>query len=215
MPGSLTAIDQRHSPYMSAISALLKARACLDTKEKSEDAGAAGQESVALDDANKKDTAIAIDAFLRSLSPAAASAAATAATSTTAQPAAPAPPTISHLTAVLAADGMAQEIGARGGEAGGWYLLSLKALESGGTQHKTGNPILGSKTTYAGGAVGTYSLFRLAGSVEWFALASFTTTSPRCKTPRFPKMFESNLQGHACWQTRRRLRPKSIDPRCF
>lgn len=187
MPGSLTAIDQRHSPYMSAVSALLKARACLDAKEKPQENGdQAGQESSALNDADKKDTAFAIDAFLKSLS-ASASAAPTATTTTT-QPAAPAQPTISHLNAVLAADGMAQEIGARSGEAGAWYLLSLKALESGGTQHKSGN-FLGSKTTYAGGAVGTYSLFHLAGSVVCSGV--FYNYVTPVQDNKIPKMLEA------------------------
>ncbi|HEY1581321.1 MAG TPA: hypothetical protein VGF82_29995 [Terracidiphilus sp.] len=193
MPGALSAIDQRHSPYMSAISALLKARACLDAAAKGNSEGASGQagsdehsQSAAVNDADRKETALAIDLFLKSLSPAAA---APATASSTTQPA-PAQPTISHLNAVLAADGLAQEIGARGGEAGAWYLLSLKALESGGTQHKSGNAILGSKTSYAGGAVGTYSLFHLAGSVVCSGVF-YNYVTPMQDT-KIPKMLESN-----------------------
>ena len=56
-------------------------------------------------------------------------------------------PVISHLNAVLRADGLAQELDAaspdaRSGANGIWYVLSLKALESGGTLLKSGNAII-------------------------------------------------------------------------
>jgi hypothetical protein len=80
------------------------------------------------------------------------------------QPPAGAPPqaqaaVISHLSAVLRADGLAQELDAaspdaRSGANGIWYVLSLKALESGGTLLKSGNGITGTKTSYSGGGRG-------------------------------------------------------------
>ena len=202
MPGSLTALDERHSPFMTKFLALMKARACVESagKEKHADQGSesgeANKESGGQDEAEKQSIAVAIDVFLKSLNQAEV---ASSATSAGASPASP-QPTISHLSAVLRADGLAQELGAtssdsRSGENGAWYLLSLKALESGGTVHKSGNAILGSKTTYAGGSVGTYALFRLTGGVV--CSGAFYNYSTPLQDSKIPKMLASSqtMQG--------------------
>jgi hypothetical protein len=183
MPHSLAAVDNAHSPYMSNIAALLKARDCLTATSAqkpsdhpaSPDAenGAAmvqrdqQSESDKQAEADKQSIGHAIDAFLTSLAETHVSTPTPASSSGTTPPPAP---VISHLSAVLRADGLAQELASASGESqsgenGTWYLLWLKALESGGTVAKTGNAILGNKTNFSGGAVGTYSLFRLSGNV--------------------------------------------------
>jgi hypothetical protein len=79
------------------------------------------------------------------------------------------PSSIAHFTAVLAADELAREMGFTGNGAGGanptWqHVLWLQALESGGSVNKTSN-LFGSKVTFGGGAVDTYSVFRLDGQL--------------------------------------------------
>jgi hypothetical protein len=78
-----------------------------------------------------------------------------------------APP--SHLSAVLAADELAQKIGfSPAGTAdpnSPWqHLLWLKALESGGSVTKQSS-ILGTKVLFGGGAVDTYAVFGLDGAL--------------------------------------------------
>jgi hypothetical protein len=182
MPHSLAAVDNAHSPYMTNFAALLKARDCLAASpapKQSEHAGSTDAEhgpgekdqqaeSDKQAEVDKQAIAQAIEGFLKSLGE--AHAATPPPTTSTTTPAPPPAPVISHLSAVLRADGLAQELGSASGESqsgenGTWYLLWLKALESGGTVAKTGNAILGSKTNFSGGAVGTYSLFRLSGNV--------------------------------------------------
>jgi hypothetical protein len=162
MPYSLTAIDTTHSPFLSKYAALIKARACVAPGPKAE-----GTPGDAQGDADKLAVAQAIDAYMKSLTepdvfdvpkPPGGG------------PPTPQAPVISHLNAVLRADGLAQEMDAaspdaRSGANGIWYVLSLTALESGGTLLKSGNGITGTKTSYSGGAVGTYALYRLNGNV--------------------------------------------------
>jgi len=162
MPHSLAAIDQRHSPFLVKFGDLLKARACLDPETKDEAKPGSGDDQNKGVEDEKQVIAAAIDDFVKSLSDSAIATGPKPSDNSAPQP------TISHLNAVLRADGLAQELGVSsdlGGEGGGWYLLSLKALESGGTELKSGNSIFGAKTSYSGGAVGTYALFRLTGSV--------------------------------------------------
>ena len=114
-------------------------------------------------------------------------------------PAAPQTPVISHLNAVLRADGLAQELDAaspdaRSGANGIWYVLSLKALESGGTLLKSGNAISGTKTSYSGGAIGTYALFRLNGRCRR-ARACSSTMSRRRSLARFRLCSEHSRCG--------------------
>ena len=81
---------------------------------------------------------------------------------------------IPPIVSVLSADGLAQVIGAKSlgvaprskfENVSDWRVLSLKALESGGSLITESN-ILGSKVYFSGGAVATYSLFKLSGSVS-------------------------------------------------
>lgn len=109
-------------------------------------------------------------------------------------PPAPQTPVISHLNAVLRADGLAQELDAaspdaRSGSNGIWYVLSLKALESGGTLLKSGNALTGTKTSYSGGAVGTYALFRLNGNVACSGV--FFNYEPPTLTSKIPDLLKS------------------------
>ena len=173
MPHSLTAVDDVHSPFLANFAALLKARDCLTASpdhSPSPDAehgpgqGEKGPES----DGEKQSILLAIDAFLKSLAETHVSTPPQQSAGSAAPP--PPEPVISHLSAVLRADGLAQELSSasadsQSGENGTWYLLWVKALESGGTVAKSGNAILGSKTNFSGGAVGTYALFRLSGNV--------------------------------------------------
>ena len=184
MPQSLAAIDEARSPFMSKFLALIAARECLVPKatEKAGDkeklinpltvpgaeqcppGGEKDKDAQAEDD--KRSIAQSIDMFLKSLTMPVASSAPKS--EKEGAHAAPPEPTISHLSAVLRADGLAQSLNSTGRpeETGSWYVLWLKALESGGTLLKSGNAILGTKTSYSGGAVGTYALFHLDGNLE-------------------------------------------------
>ncbi len=169
MPYSLSAIDANHSPFLTKYVALINARNCVapGTAASADTAPAGTGTTDAHTDGDKRAITEAIDSYLKSLTepdifdvP---------------KPPAGAPqtapgPVISHLNAVLRADGLAQELDAaspdaRSGANGLWYVLSLQALESGGTLMKSGNGITGTKTSYSGGAVGTYAFFKLNGGV--------------------------------------------------
>ena len=81
----------------------------------------------------------------------------------------PQPASPSHLAAVLSADEIAKQMGFTGNGSGGasatWqHVLWLKALESGGSVNKQSN-LFGTKITFGGGAVDTYSIFRLNGQL--------------------------------------------------
>ena len=196
MPYSLTTIDANHSPFLTKYVALIKARECVapGSSENAEEAPAAepGTTGAAPADAHaaadKQAIKGAIDSYLKSLTepdvfdvpkpPGGA------------PPDAPTP-VISHLNAVLRADGLAQELDAaspdaRSGANGIWYVLSLKALESGGTLMKSGNGITGTKTSYSGGAVGTYALFRLNGDVTCSGV--FFNYEPPTLTAKIPAL---------------------------
>ena len=197
MPYSLTAIDANHSPFLNKYVALIKSRDCVAPKGNADAApaaepGAAGTgEADAHAEADKHAITAAIDSFLKSLTepdifdvP---------------QPPAGAPPqaqtpVISHLSAVLRADGLAQELDAaspdaRSGANGVWYVLSLKALESGGTLLKSGNGITGTKTSYSGGAVGTYALFHLNGNIACSGV--FFNYEPPTLTSKIPDLLKT------------------------
>jgi hypothetical protein len=200
MPYSLTAIDANRSPFLTKYVELINVRACVAPPAPGNQEGAeTGAEPAPSGDraaetqaeADKKAIAQAIDAFLKSLTepdvfdvpkpPPGA-------------PPAPQTPVISHLNAVLRADGLAQELdaaspNARSGANGIWYVLSLKALESGGTLLKSGNAITGTKTSYSGGAVGTYALFRLNGNVACSGV--FFNYEPPTLTSKIPDLLKS------------------------
>jgi len=178
MPHSLVMVNEARSPFLSKFLALLSARGCVDVKaeEGAQTAkpatGSGGQgadrEAEAATEQEKRAVGEAIDAFLQTLTQPVAS-------SSGQQPAggppAPQAPSLSHLNAVMRADGLAQEMGydpakANAGDNSPWDVLWLKALESGGDEVASDNMIKGSKTNYTGGAVGTYALFHLNGEVE-------------------------------------------------
>lgn len=192
MPHSLSAIDQRHSPFLVKFAELLKARSCLDPAPKDEAQSGGEQDKNA--EGEKQVIASAIDNFVKSLTESAIVTGPKPSDSTTP---APPQPTISHLNAVLRADGLAQELGVSSdlgpGEGGGWYLLALKALESGGTELKSGNAIRGTKTSYSGGSVGTYALFRLTGSVVCSGV--FYNYAGALESSKIPKMLEGSQTG--------------------
>ena len=194
MPNSLAAIDVGHSPFLSKYSALIKARGCVASAAMESAAPAAepgATETGEADEhakADKHAITAAIDGFLKSLTepdvfdvpkppPGAQPDAKT--------------PVISHLNAVLRADGLAQELDsaspdARSGANGIWYVLSLTALESGGTLLKSGNAITGTKTSYSGGAVGTYALFHLNGNIACSGV--FFNYEPPTLTSKIPAL---------------------------
>jgi hypothetical protein len=156
-PYALTSIDPTHSPFVIALDKLFHLRDCL-----------ASSKSTADPDVKN------IDEFLASLAaapaapakPASASGSASAAAPTTASAAT----TPSRLESALNADGLALRLGAdpqtgRISPTGPQHLLMVKALESGGSvNHST--TIFGTKMSYSGGSVGTYTLFNLSGQLE-------------------------------------------------
>jgi hypothetical protein len=75
----------------------------------------------------------------------------------------------SHFAAIFTADEVARQMGFTGNGASGasptWqHVLWLKALESGGSVDRQSN-LFGTKITFGGGAVDTYSVFRLNGQL--------------------------------------------------
>jgi hypothetical protein len=160
-PFALTSIDPAKSPFVIALDKLLHLRDCL-----------ANSKSTADPDVKN------IDDFLASLSGGPAAAATpkpagggtTTTTTTTTAPAAPAPTTPSRLESALNADGLARTLGADPATGAipataPQHLLMVKALESGGSvNHST--TIFGTKMSYSGGSVGTYTLFNLNGELE-------------------------------------------------
>jgi len=197
MPNSLSTIDVVHSPFLSKYSALIKARGCvasapMQNAAPAAEPGTAGTgEADGHAEADKHAITAAIDGFLKSLTepdifdvpkpPPGAPPEAKA-------------PVISHLNAVLRADGLAQELDAaspdaRSGANGVWYVLSLTALESGGTLLKSGNAITGTKTSYSGGAVGTYALFHLNGNIACSGV--FFNYEPPTLTSKIPDLLKT------------------------
>jgi hypothetical protein len=183
MPLSLRSLDQAHSPFLARFVALMKARGCVTPSAPARDAEmhkeATGSNTDQLSaehakeaeaDADKRAIVVAIDAYLKSMNTPVPTQGTAKDQTGEAAPAA-ASPSITHLSAVLRADGLAQQLGAgsedeKSGANGTWYVLWLKALESGGTLMKSGNLITGEKTSYSGGAVGTYAFFKLDGNLE-------------------------------------------------
>jgi len=197
MPYSLAAIDTTHSPFLSKYAALIKARGCV-APGPNEKAGAAPAPDAGAPGTGEPDTRAdklavtqAIDAFLKSLTEPDVFDVPKPQGGGTPSPQAP---VISHLNAVLRADGLAQELDAaspdaRSGANGIWYVLSLKALESGGTLLKSGNGITGTKTSYSGGAVGTYALFHLNGNIACSGV--FFNYEPPTLTSKIPDLLKT------------------------
>jgi hypothetical protein len=178
MPHSLVTVNEARSPFLSKFLALMNARGCVDVKAGAEaaqppkpaaGAAATDRQSEVTADRDKESIARGIDAYLESLTEPAAATAAQA--QPLGAPPAPQAPVISHLNAVMRADGLAQEMGfdatsSNAGDNSPWDVLWLKALESGGDEVASDNMIKGSKTNYTGGSVGTYALFHLNGELE-------------------------------------------------
>jgi hypothetical protein len=160
-PYSLTSIDSAHSPFVIALDKLFHLRDCLAASKTTSDPDVKN-----------------IDEFLASLAAAPAAPAKPASTSagsaSTTAPAAPATAsaatTPSRLESALNADGLALRLGAdpQTGKippTAPQHVLMVKALESGGSvNHSTS--IFGTKMSYSGGSVGTYTLFNLSGQLE-------------------------------------------------
>ncbi|SPE17949.1 exported hypothetical protein [Candidatus Sulfotelmatomonas gaucii] len=173
MPHSLVTVNEARSPFLSKFLALMNARGCVDVKaeEPADQAkpqvGTPDRQSEIAAEREKRSVALGIDAFLQTLTEPEVSAMPEQPASTlpVAQP-----PTISHLNAVMRADGLAQEMGFDAKSAAGdnspWDVLWLKSLESGGDVVASDNMIKGSKNNYTGGAVGTYALFQLNGELQ-------------------------------------------------
>jgi hypothetical protein len=164
-PNSLGGADYSQSPYMNNLQKLFAAYDKCD-KAKSSYGPNSGES------ADITSISITIDAFLKSAFatsgpevPGATKSETPGANTAGSSQAA----SMSHFTAVLTADELAREMGFTGNGAGGanptWqHVLWLQALESGGSVNKTSN-LFGSKVTFGGGAVDTYSVFRLDGQV--------------------------------------------------
>ena len=163
-PYALGAIDYAHSPYMQNLQSVF------DSYDKCSEAKAgyaAGSPQIANIDA----ALTGIQSFLKETFAAAPESAAGNAApvdsgaQTEGTPSAPP----SHFASVLAADELARKIGFSATGApdpnSPWHtLLWVKALESGGSVTKQSN-IFGSKTSFGGGAVDTYSVFGLDGDL--------------------------------------------------
>jgi hypothetical protein len=193
-PHSLVTINQARSPFIAKFMALETTRACLDEKPA---AGAAPATPSAQDQAmaeqDKKSIAAAIDAFLDSLTK--PNVAAKPKLELPGVSAAPEVPTISHLDAVMRADGLAQELGfaadSNAAENSPWDVLWLKALESGGDVVASDNLIKGSKVTYTGGSVGTFALFHLNGELECSGV--FFNLAPPTLLTDIPKVLDGSM----------------------
>jgi hypothetical protein len=178
MPHSLVTVNEARSPFLSKFLALMNARGCVDVKAAAEaaqpakpaaGAAATDRQSEVTTDRDKESIARGIDAYLESLTEPASATSAHAQSS--GEPTATQAPVVSHLNAVMRADGLAQEMGfdassSNAGDNSPWDVLWLKALESGGDEVASDNMIKGSKTNYTGGSVGTYALFHLNGELE-------------------------------------------------
>ena len=167
-PHSLVTINEARSPFLAKIIALEAARSCLDEKSAASAPATPPTGDAAVSDQDKRSIAQAVDACLDSLNKPDISVAPKP--EFLGAPIQPQAPAISHLNAVMRADGLAQELGytpeSNAGDNSPWVVLWLKALESGGDVVASDNLIKGSKTTYTGGAVGTYALFHLNGELQ-------------------------------------------------
>lgn len=192
-PHSLVTINEARSPFLAKFLTLETARACLDEKPAAAGTPAAPSADAAAAEQDKRSIAVAIDAFLDSLTK----------PDVSKSPApelpgvAPVPeaPSISHLNAVMRADGLAQEMGFDATSAAGdnspWDVLWLKALESGGDVVASDNLIKGSKVTYTGGSVGTYALFHLNGEMECSGV--FFDLAPPTALGDIPKVLDGSM----------------------
>lgn len=185
-PFSLVPLDSTASPFLASLDRTLAAQECLAgllvtndlSKNKEDNKNERIKRTLSdIDDFFKVLTESSSQALKMSGAaplPASAPDASSSAKKTPAQQSsagAGAPPSLSHLNAVLSADGLAQKLGVdrdtgmlpEGGVAP--HILLIKALESGGAVTRHGN-VLGTTIRYGGGSVGTYALFTTAGDLE-------------------------------------------------
>jgi hypothetical protein len=162
-PYALTSIDPTRSPFLIALNKLRSTRDCLVTAK-------ATDNPVVKDINDFLDT---LSAPIPSSKPATSQTPPSSSSATTAKSPSnesqSSAPTVSHLGAVLSADGLAQRLGADPGtgkipDAAPQHLLLLKALESGGSVSRFSN-IFGTKFSYSGGSVDSYTLFDLDGQL--------------------------------------------------
>ena len=186
-PHSLVTVSVARSPYLLRFVAMMTARGCLDEKAADQATETDAEKSA---DHEKQAVAQAIDGFVDSLTKPEGSA------PQGPQPGMPQEPGISHLNAVMRADGLAQELGfdpsnASAGDNAPWDVLWLKALESGGDVVASDNLIKGSKVVYTGGSVGTYALFHLNGELECSGV--FFNLAPPTLLGDIPKLLDGSL----------------------
>lgn len=160
-PYALTSIDAAHSPFVVALDKLFHLRDCL-----------AASKTTADPDVKNIDEFLAAlaSAPAASVKPATATTTAAAATAATTPTTASASTAPSRLESALNADGLALRLGADPltgtiPATAPQHLLMVKALESGGSVNHSSN-IFGTKMSYSGGSVGTYTLFNLSGQLE-------------------------------------------------
>lgn len=166
-PNALGGIDYSSSPYLKALENLFDSYSKCDKAK-----GTYKEGSPEAADINSVNTVI--DSFLKTTfappPPPSSSSGETPQNSANTQANANANANaISHFSAALSADEVAAKIGFGENGANGpnltWqHILWLKALESGGSVTKEGN-LFGTKVLFGGGAVDTYSLFRLDGEL--------------------------------------------------
>jgi len=154
-PGSLGPADYTNSPYLQNLENFNSSyEKCTTAK--------AGYPENAPEAASINSLIGSMDAFLKGVM-------AGPAPATSAEDTSDATNASSHFAAIFTADEVAKQMGFTGNGASGasptWqHVLWLKALESGGSVDRQSN-LFGTKITFGGGAVDSYSVFRLNGQL--------------------------------------------------
>jgi hypothetical protein len=170
-PGNLMMADETTSPFLASKKRTLLARGCLSTLKPDEHRSAADIKQAISDIDNYMDV-LGASKSAKTTSDKSATDNGPADGNSMNQPGRPTPSTPNSLSAILRADGLAQKLGfSFDSETGrvsppttGYYILMVKARESGGSVTGRSN-ILGTKLRYSGGAVGTYALFAAEGDL--------------------------------------------------
>jgi hypothetical protein len=112
---------------------------------------------------------------------------------TVAQPATPSTPAVPPAATILLADGLARLFGATptnvDPDISAWKILTIKEMEIGSTVVSKAN-IFGTKVSYAGGAIATYALFKMAG--DEICSANVFDYGGRLRGKRFNDLFRTN-----------------------
>jgi hypothetical protein len=195
-PNSLGPADYTHSPYMNNLQNLFAAY------DRCDKAKASYTDKDAAQTADMTNIITNIDGFLKSAFstegaeiPGAHRPETPGANTAASQ----APPSVSHFTAALGADELAREMGFTGNGSSGanatWqHLMWLQALESGGSVNKTSS-LFGTKVLFGGGAVDTYSVFRLDGQLV--CSGNVYNFQPPVKMDDLQKTFQKGLSYDA------------------